>query len=105
MVKSSRSPTLARRTLRKTGANVVVAEDGGLPYARARDPLLDPIAMIQTTYLAIERMLAGLRLTDTADGLVQLVHGGAHTAADLRRIEGGGGNGGEPAGSPLGQSS
>jgi glucosamine--fructose-6-phosphate aminotransferase (isomerizing) len=40
--------------IRATGADVLVAEDGGLPYARAADPLLDPISMIQTAYPAIE---------------------------------------------------
>ena len=44
--------------LRMTGADVLVAELGGLPYAAAADPLLDPISMIQTAYLAIERVAA-----------------------------------------------
>ena len=42
--------------MRNTGANVVVVEDGGLPYARTGDPLLDPISMILTAYLGIEKV-------------------------------------------------
>ena len=46
--------------IRNTGADVLVVEDGGLPFAPAGDPLLDPIAMAQTTYLAIERLAQAL---------------------------------------------
>lgn len=42
--------------LRRTGAHVLVAEHDGLPYAPTGHPLLDPISMIQTAYLAIERV-------------------------------------------------
>jgi glucosamine--fructose-6-phosphate aminotransferase (isomerizing) len=40
--------------IRATGADVLVVEEGGLPVARTADPLLDPIAMIQTAYPSIE---------------------------------------------------
>jgi glutamine---fructose-6-phosphate transaminase (isomerizing) len=40
--------------LRATGADVLVVEEGGLPSTRTADPLLDPIAMIQTAYPCIE---------------------------------------------------
>ncbi len=41
-------------TLRNTGARVVVAEIGGLPYVRTGNSLLDPISMIQTAYRFVE---------------------------------------------------
>ncbi len=41
-------------TLRNTGARVIVAEEGGLPFIRTDNPLLDPISMIQTAYRFIE---------------------------------------------------
>ncbi len=40
--------------LRQTGAHVLVAEEGGLAYARTGDALLDPISMIQTAYRFVE---------------------------------------------------
>jgi len=42
--------------IRRTGADALVVEQGGLPFAATGHPLLDPIAMIQTAYLAIERV-------------------------------------------------
>ena len=42
--------------MRKAGASVLVAENGGLAYASTGEPLLDPIAMIQTAYLAVEKI-------------------------------------------------
>jgi glutamine---fructose-6-phosphate transaminase (isomerizing) len=42
--------------LRRTGASILVAEQGGLSYAQTGHPLLDPISMIQTAYLAIEKI-------------------------------------------------
>ncbi len=50
--RSSSREALAR--LRKTGANVVVVEEGGLAYAPTGDFLLDPISIIQTAYRFIE---------------------------------------------------
>ena len=40
--------------MRKTGANILVAEEGGLPYARTGNSLLDPISIIQTAYRFVE---------------------------------------------------
>ncbi|HRX36988.1 MAG TPA: SIS domain-containing protein [Aestuariivirga sp.] len=42
--------------MRNTGANVLVAGPAGLPFAATAHPLLDPVSMIQTAYLAIERL-------------------------------------------------
>jgi glucosamine--fructose-6-phosphate aminotransferase (isomerizing) len=42
--------------MRRTGADVVVVGEEGVPYAPTAHPLLDPIAMIQTAYLVIERI-------------------------------------------------
>ncbi len=56
---SRESACLATAKLRRTGANVLVAGPGGLPHAATGDPLLDPIAMIETAYLAIERVALG----------------------------------------------
>ena len=42
--------------LRRIGAHVLVAEKGSLPFAETGNPFLDPIAMIQTAYLAIEKI-------------------------------------------------
>jgi len=42
--------------MRQAGATVQVVGRGGLDYAAAGDPLLDPISMIQTAYLAIEKV-------------------------------------------------
>jgi glucosamine--fructose-6-phosphate aminotransferase (isomerizing) len=46
--------------MRATGARVLVVGDGGLAHARTAHPLLEPIAMIQTAYLAIERTALSL---------------------------------------------
>ena len=46
--------------IRNTGADVLAVEAGGLPFAATVDPLLDPIAMIQTAYLAIENLAQAL---------------------------------------------
>jgi glutamine---fructose-6-phosphate transaminase (isomerizing) len=40
--------------MRQTGAHVLVAEEGGLPFQRTGDSLLDPISIIQTAYRFIE---------------------------------------------------
>jgi glucosamine--fructose-6-phosphate aminotransferase (isomerizing) len=42
--------------LRNTGARILVAEQNGLSYAQTDHPLLDPISMIQTAYLAVEKL-------------------------------------------------
>ncbi|MBI2718345.1 MAG: SIS domain-containing protein [Rhizobiales bacterium] len=44
----------AMAKIRATGASVLVVEEGGLPYARSTNPLLDPIAMVQTAYRFVE---------------------------------------------------
>jgi glucosamine--fructose-6-phosphate aminotransferase (isomerizing) len=46
--------------MRKAGADVRVVEDGGLPHATSGHPLLDPLPMIQTAYLEIERLAVAL---------------------------------------------
>jgi glucosamine--fructose-6-phosphate aminotransferase (isomerizing) len=48
------STRLALDKIRNTGAHMLVAGDGGLSYAATGEPLLDPIAMMLTAYLAIE---------------------------------------------------
>ena len=40
--------------MRQTGAQVLVAEEGGLAYARTGNSLLDPISIIQTAYRFVE---------------------------------------------------
>jgi glutamine---fructose-6-phosphate transaminase (isomerizing) len=51
----SRATTVeAIARMRRTGAHVLVAEQGGLPFAPAGHPLFDPISMIQTAYGFIE---------------------------------------------------
>jgi glucosamine--fructose-6-phosphate aminotransferase (isomerizing) len=40
--------------MRQTGAHVLVAEEGGLPFARTGNSLLDPISIIQTAYRFVE---------------------------------------------------
>jgi glutamine---fructose-6-phosphate transaminase (isomerizing) len=42
--------------LRRTGASILVAEQNGLSYAQTGQALLDSISMIQTAYLAIEKI-------------------------------------------------
>ena len=42
--------------IRKTGADILVVEKRGLAYAPTGDALFDPIGMIQTAYLAIEKV-------------------------------------------------
>lgn len=54
------SSRAALAKIRATGAHVLAVEQGGLPYAAAGDALLDPITMIQTTYLAIEKLARAL---------------------------------------------
>ncbi len=51
---SRNSSLQALAKLRKTGAHVLVAEQGGLPYERTGNPLLDPVSMIQTAYRFVE---------------------------------------------------
>jgi glucosamine--fructose-6-phosphate aminotransferase (isomerizing) len=46
--------------IRNAGADVRVVGGGGLPCAATGHPLLDPLAMIQTAYLEIERVAAAL---------------------------------------------
>lgn len=58
---SSSATAIAR--LRSSGAQVVVAGDGGLPLAETGHPLIDPVAAMLSTYLAIET-LARLRGRD-----------------------------------------
>jgi glucosamine--fructose-6-phosphate aminotransferase (isomerizing) len=52
--RSRASATEAIAHMRKTGADVLVADRGGLPFEATSDPLLDPVAMIQTAYPCIE---------------------------------------------------
>ena len=40
--------------MRQTGARILVAEEGGLPYVRTGNSLLDPISFIQTAYRFVE---------------------------------------------------
>ena len=54
--KSRPSAEAAIAKLRQTGASVLVAGPDGLTHAETGDPLLDPVSMIQTCYLAIERV-------------------------------------------------
>ena len=42
--------------MRKAGANVLMVGRNGLSFAQTGEPLLDPISMIQTAYLAIEKV-------------------------------------------------
>jgi glucosamine--fructose-6-phosphate aminotransferase (isomerizing) len=46
--------------MRRAGADVRVVGDGGLAHARTGHPLLDPLSIIQTAYLEIERVAAVL---------------------------------------------
>ena len=48
---SSRSSLAA---MQKTGASILVAEEGGLPFVRTGNSLLDPISIIQTAYRFVE---------------------------------------------------
>jgi glutamine---fructose-6-phosphate transaminase (isomerizing) len=52
--KSRMSSKEALVKLRKTGAHVLVAEQGGLPFERTGNSLLDPISLIQTAYRFVE---------------------------------------------------
>ena len=52
--KSRASSINALAKIRKTGAHVLVAEEGGLSFARTGHPLLDPISIIQTAYRFVE---------------------------------------------------
>lgn len=40
--------------MRQTGASILVAEEGGLPYVRTGNSMLDPISIIQTAYRFVE---------------------------------------------------
>ncbi len=40
--------------MRQTGASILVAEEGGLPYVGTGDSVLDPISIIQTAYRFVE---------------------------------------------------
>jgi glucosamine--fructose-6-phosphate aminotransferase (isomerizing) len=53
---SQASTASAVTRMKDTGADVLVAGPGGLQVAATGHPLLDPIAMIQTAYLAIEQV-------------------------------------------------
>ena len=50
--------TIARMTA--AGARVLKIGAGGLPFAPAGHPLLDPISMVQTAYLAVEQVAQAL---------------------------------------------
>lgn len=52
---AKQSSLAALQKFRSMGAEVLHAGEGGLPVARVAHPLLQPIAMIQTSYLMIER--------------------------------------------------
>lgn len=52
--KSRMSSMEALAKLRNTGAHVLVAEQGGLPFERTGNSLLDPISLIQTAYRFVE---------------------------------------------------
>ncbi len=52
--KSRASSRDALIKMRRTGAHVLVAEEGGLPFQRTGNSLLDPISIIQTAYRFIE---------------------------------------------------
>ncbi len=54
--RSLESNRLALARLRKTGASILNAGPDGLAFAATGDPMLDPISMIQTAYLAIESL-------------------------------------------------
>ncbi len=51
---------LAVKRMRNAGANVLVAGEAALPTVSASHPLLEPIVMVQTAYLAVERVAAAL---------------------------------------------
>lgn len=53
----------AMHRLRRTGARLLAVEDGGLAYAASGNPFIDPVSMILTAYIAIER-IARLRGRD-----------------------------------------
>ena len=46
----------AFQKMRAIGAELIVAGKSGLEIAKTGDPLFDPISMIQTAYLAIEKV-------------------------------------------------
>lgn len=50
----------AFKKIRATGAELVVVGRGGLAFEETGEPLFDPITMIQTAYLAIEKVAVGL---------------------------------------------
>ena len=52
--KSRASSKDALLKMRKTGANILVAEIGGLPFVGTGHPYLDPISLIQTAYRFVE---------------------------------------------------
>ena len=51
---SQQSTATAIARLKASGARLVQAGSGGLPVARAFHPILEPILMVQTAYLAID---------------------------------------------------
>jgi glutamine---fructose-6-phosphate transaminase (isomerizing) len=53
---SLRSTEVAISRLKQSGARVVLAGSGGLPTIAPAHPLLEPILMIQSAYLAIEKI-------------------------------------------------
>jgi glucosamine--fructose-6-phosphate aminotransferase (isomerizing) len=46
--------------IRATGADLVVAGRQGLTFEKTGEPLFDPVTMVQTAYLAIEKVAVGL---------------------------------------------
>jgi glutamine---fructose-6-phosphate transaminase (isomerizing) len=52
--KSRPSSEITLAKMRKTGAHVLVTEQGGLPFQRTGHALLDPISIIQTAYRCVE---------------------------------------------------
>lgn len=57
---SRETARVAMEKMRRAGAEVCTVGGGGLPYAPSSHPLLDPLSMIQTAYLEIERLSAAL---------------------------------------------
>ena len=54
MISARQSSRESLAKMRQTGASVLVAEEGGLPFARTGNSLLDPISIIQTAYRFVE---------------------------------------------------
>jgi glutamine---fructose-6-phosphate transaminase (isomerizing) len=64
---------LATERMRKAGADVLVIGGLELPSIRAEHPFLEPILMIQTAYLAIERLAVALGRNPDAPRLLKKV--------------------------------